>query len=71
LEAELVAESKALMAEHPDVGVLVLECTQMPPFAEAIQAAIGIPVYDVYTMAMWFYSGLVRRRPSTWGVAVP
>ena len=68
LEAELVSAAIALVKQHSNIGAIVLECTQMPPFAEAIQKAlVGIPVYDVYTMARWFYSGLVRQRPSEWG----
>lgn len=68
VEAELVEVAIGLLKDYPDIGAFVLECTQMPPFAEAIQKEVGnIPVYDVYTMATWFYSGLVRRRPKRWG----
>jgi Asp/Glu/hydantoin racemase len=66
MEREMVAEARELMRGSPDIGALVLECTQMPPFAEAIQRAVKVPVYDVYTMGMWFYSGLVRRSPESW-----
>ncbi|KAF9733453.1 aspartate racemase protein [Paraphaeosphaeria minitans] len=38
----------------------------MPPYAEAIQRRVGVPVYHVYTMGLWFYSGLVRRTPERW-----
>ena len=68
LESELVNEAINLVKMHPEIGAIVLECTQLPPFAQAIQKALGdIPVYDVYTMARWFYSGLVRQRPDEWG----
>jgi hypothetical protein len=50
-----------MVENHGGVGAVVLECTQMPPFAEAIQKVVGLPVYDVYTMGMWFYSGLASR----------
>ncbi|KAJ4346376.1 uncharacterized protein N0V89_010305 [Didymosphaeria variabile] len=50
------------------LGAIVLECTQMPPYAGAIQRRVGVPVYDVYTMGMWFYSGLVRRKPVQWEI---
>ncbi|KAF2798715.1 hypothetical protein K505DRAFT_295997 [Melanomma pulvis-pyrius CBS 109.77] len=66
LEREMVDEATALLQQNPNIGALVLECTQMPPFAEAIQRAAEVPVYDVYTMGMWFYSGLVRRTPGSW-----
>ncbi|EWG54998.1 hypothetical protein FVEG_13070 [Fusarium verticillioides 7600] len=66
LERELVAEAKSLVLQHPDVAAVVLECTNMPPYADRIHDAIQIPVYDVYTMGMWFYSGLTRRNPLSW-----
>lgn len=65
---ELIKTTKELLAEHPKIQAIVLECTQMPPFAEAIQVALEneVVVYDVYTMAMWFYSGLRRKSPAAW-----
>ncbi|KAH8894136.1 hypothetical protein GQ53DRAFT_683661 [Thozetella sp. PMI_491] len=67
IEAEMVDAAKYLVAEHTDLGAIVLECTQMAPFAVSVQKAVDLPVYDVYTMASAFYSGLVRRRPANWG----
>ena len=52
---------KALVARHPDVGAIVLECTNMPPYAAALQAATGLPVYDIYSMISWFHAGLRPR----------
>ncbi|RKL27491.1 hypothetical protein BFJ72_g13078 [Fusarium proliferatum] len=66
LERELVAEAKSLIHRHPDISAVVLECTNMPPYADSIQNAIQLPVYDVYTMGLWFYSGLTRRNPPAW-----
>ncbi|PSN61692.1 hypothetical protein BS50DRAFT_625098 [Corynespora cassiicola Philippines] len=70
MEQEMVDGATRLVEdvrrEGKEIGALVLECTQMPPYAESIQKQIGKPVYDVYTMGMWFYSGLVRYRPSQW-----
>ncbi len=51
-----------LVARHPEVGAVVLECTNMPPYAAALAAAIGRPVYDVYSMVSWFHAGLRPRR---------
>lgn len=65
IEMELVSVAKALVEQHPNIGAIVLECTQMPPFAGAIHQKLGIPVYDVYTMGRWFYEGLIAHRP-TW-----
>lgn len=67
MENELVALAQDMVLGCPEITALCLECTQMPPFAEAIQTATGKPVYDIYTAGCWFYSGLVRQRPPRWG----
>lgn len=68
LTEELIAVAKRLIADVPSIKAIVLECTQMPPFAEAIQQALNgnVLVYDAHTMGCWFYSGLVRRSPQYW-----
>jgi len=67
LACELVGVVEALLVDHPDIAAICLECTQMPAFADEISAAVGLPVYDVYTMGCWFYSSLSRSRPERWG----
>ena len=61
-ERDVVEAGKALVAGHPDVGAIVLECTNMPPYAAALQAEVGLPVYDIYSMITWFHAGLRPRR---------
>lgn len=41
---EVVAAAVALRARVPDLGTLVLECTNMPPYAQAIRDATGLVV---------------------------
>ncbi len=53
----------ALVRRHPEVGALVLECTNMPPYAAALRAATGLPVHDIYSMIGWFHAGI---RPRAW-----
>lgn len=67
VEDELVVQSKQLInnAEHK-IGAIVLECTNMAPHGEAIRRATGLPVYDVYTLGEWFYSGVNRQNPLFW-----
>ena len=40
---EHVRVASRLVSNHPDVGALVLECTNMPPYARDIQRATGPP----------------------------
>jgi Asp/Glu/hydantoin racemase len=45
----------------PDVGALVLECTNLPPFAATMQQATGLPVFDVVTLLSWAQAAAVRQ----------
>jgi hypothetical protein len=60
-QEDVVGAGRELVAKHPDIGAIVLECTNMPPYAAALQAAVGIPVYDIYSMITWFHAGLRPR----------
>lgn len=57
-EHERVA--RRLLDTHPDIGAFVLECTNMPPYAHHIQAAIGLPVFDIVTLTHWVHRALVH-----------
>src|SRR5919198_5827693 len=48
--AEHVRVAQRLVAEHPDLGAIVLECTNMPPYARDIQRATGLPVLDIVSL---------------------
>jgi len=50
-----------LLAVHPDVGAILLECTNMAPYSKSLQAATGVPVFDIYTFLTWFQSALSPR----------
>ena len=61
-EQDILDAGRRLVARHPEVGAIVLECTNMPPYAAALRAALGLPVYDIYTLVNWFHGGLRPRR---------
>jgi Asp/Glu/hydantoin racemase len=61
-EQDVLDAGRDLLHRHPDVGAVVLECTNMPPYAAALQEALGLPVYDIYSMIAWFHAGLRPRR---------
>ena len=49
--AEMQAATERLIQQHPDVGAIVLECTNMPPYSRVVRkAAGGLPVFDAVTM---------------------
>ncbi|MFB6462886.1 hypothetical protein [Bradyrhizobium tunisiense] len=61
VESETVGAAVALLETRPDVGMLLLECSELPPYAAAVQRATGIPVFDFTSMVEFFIRGLIRR----------
>jgi Asp/Glu/hydantoin racemase len=64
-EQDILDAGKSLMTAHSDIGAIVLECTNMPPYAAALREALGLPVYDIYSMITWFHAGIRPRRFTT------
>ena len=52
-----------LVGAHRDVGAIVLECANMPPYRDDVEAATGLPVYDAAQLVAWFHAGLAGTRP--------
>jgi len=61
MKAELLDATHQLVTEHPKVKVIVLECTNMPPFSHEVEKATGLRVYDILTLGKWLYSGAVPK----------
>ncbi|MFD1883374.1 aspartate/glutamate racemase family protein [Paracoccus pacificus] len=47
IEALVVAAGQKLIAEAPDIGAVLLECGNLPPYADALRRAIGRPVFSI------------------------
>jgi Asp/Glu/hydantoin racemase len=68
LDVELAREehlrvARRLRAAHPDLGALVLECTNMPPYAGDLQRETGLPVFDIVSLVTLVHGGLVSGLP--------
>lgn len=61
-EQEVVGVAERLVAEEHKVRAILLECSNLPPYAAAVQEAVGLPVYDFITMIKYVFSAVVRRR---------
>jgi hypothetical protein len=61
-EQDLVCAAKRLIKSNKNVGAIVLECTNMAPYASAIHAATSLPVYSIYTLLTWFHNSLEPKR---------
>jgi len=47
LRQEMEQMAREVMAEHPNTGAIILECTNMGPFTANIQAIAGVPVFGI------------------------
>lgn len=50
VENEVISVAAAAKQEHPDLGAILLECTDLPPFADAVRKNLNLQVYDLLTM---------------------
>lgn len=55
LRHEVLAEVDDLAKANPDMGALVIECTDLVPFRREIQQRVGVPVFDIVTLTDMVY----------------
>ena len=60
-ERDILAAGDALVSGHRDIGAVLLECTNMVPYASALSERLRLPVFSIYTFVTWFHSGLAPR----------
>ncbi|GAA6190376.1 aspartate/glutamate racemase family protein [Phaeobacter sp. NW0010-22] len=60
IEAEVIAAAHKLQAGAPNIRSLVLECTDLPPYASRLQHELRLPIYDLTTLATMAHSVVVR-----------
>jgi hypothetical protein len=56
--AEHIRLARRLVTEHPDVGAIVLECTNMPPYADDIRRETGLAVFDITALVRMAHDAL-------------
>lgn len=61
IQAEVVDVAKSMVHAHPDIGALILECSDLPPYAHAVQRETHLPVFDFFTMIHYVHTALVRQ----------
>ncbi|SEC59275.1 hypothetical protein SAMN05444161_1437 [Rhizobiales bacterium GAS191] len=63
-ERDILDAGTELLARHPETGAVLLECTNMAPYALALSEHLRRPVFDIVSFMAWFHSGL---RPREFG----
>lgn len=61
VKAETLAAVTDLLERRPDVGAILLECSELPPYAAALQSMTGRPVFDFISMIEFFAASVDRR----------
>ena len=60
-ERDILDAGAELVRRNPEVGAIVLECTNMAPYARALAEHVGMPVHDIYSFVTWFHAGIAPR----------
>jgi len=61
VECEVTGKALEIVREHPETGAILLECSDMPPYAYAVQAATGLPVFDFTTLIRWLHNAVTQK----------
>jgi len=62
IRMEVVGTAEKIVREHPEVGAILLECSDMPPYAADVQKAVNLPVFDFITMIKYAHSAVAQRK---------
>jgi len=60
MEGEVVEAALEIRDQHPNLGAYLLECSDLPPYGHAIQAATGLPVFDWIGFIDYVHHAVVR-----------
>ena len=64
LGSEVLDIAQHFVSENREIGGIVLECTDLPPFAASLRRALALPVFDIVTLAHWVHESICGDR---WG----
>ena len=66
---DIVNAGQELRRRHPEVGAIVLECTNMPPYAHELRRVLQVPIFDICSLVNWLHAGLRPRQYEPWRTA--
>ncbi|GAA2720813.1 aspartate/glutamate racemase family protein [Actinocorallia aurantiaca] len=61
LGREVLARASRLVSENPDIGALVIECTDLAPYSHLVQQKLRMPVFDIVTLTEMVHRTLAHR----------
>ena len=57
-EKDLVEAAVAFQTHHPELGAILFECTNMPPYKASVREATGLPVFSIESCLNWVVAAL-------------
>ncbi|WP_230203695.1 aspartate/glutamate racemase family protein [Bacillus massiliigorillae] len=61
LREEVVMAADQLVKNNPDIAAILLECSDLPPYASDIQRQVKLPTYDFITLINWVHHATSQR----------
>lgn len=61
IEQEVLEAGHGLIARAPEVKSIVLECTDLPPYARQLQEVLKRPVFDLTTLSTMMHEVVLRQ----------
>jgi Asp/Glu/hydantoin racemase len=63
---EILDCARELVSKDDNIGAILLECSDMPPYASAVQALTQLPVFDFIGLIKWLHHSVNQKPYSGW-----
>ena len=54
----MVDAAISFVENHPDLGAILFECTNMPPYSRRVRDATRLPVFSIESCLHWVAAAL-------------
>lgn len=61
LGEQVVASLRRLTAREADLGAILLECHNLPPYGPALRGETDLPIFDIYSLVALIQQSLVKK----------
>jgi len=61
MKNDLVKVCEDALVKHPTIRCFLFECTELPPYADDVRKKCKLPVFDLITLANFFYDAQAPR----------
>lgn len=66
----IVKKAQEILTKHPQVRAILMECTELPPYSDAMRHVCGVPVFDAITACDFYIASHVEHpMMKTWSHA--